>query len=166
MRSRRRENMNKKGRTVRSAFTHWYKGTDLMRVHQGQLDWDWTSTWSSQILWMWLARVLSEKPLQWHWDLFPLHILDFWDPVCLDAHLPWPGGRGEELELPTGQETLTALRDGEGGGERVGEWEGVGRRGGNGNFYKLINYYELKKRMIIIFQEKNSKILIKIILSF
>ena len=47
-----------------------------------------------------------------------------------------------------------------------GEWEGVGRRGGNGNFYKLINFYKLKKRMIIIFQEKNSKILIKIILSF
>ena len=42
---------------------------------------------------------------------------------------PGPGGRGEELELPTGQETLTALRDGEGGGEGGGEWEGVGRRG-------------------------------------
>ena len=40
--------------------------------------------------------------------------------VCLDAHLPRPGGRGEELELPTGQETLTALRTGEGGGEGVG----------------------------------------------
>ena len=47
--------------------------------------------------------------------------------VCLDAHLPRPGGRGEELELPTGQETLTALRTGErwgsrrvlGGGEEV-----------------------------------------------
>ena len=42
----------------------------------------------------------------------------------LDAHLPGPGGRGEELELPTGQETLTALRDGEGGGEGVGGVEG------------------------------------------
>ena len=50
-------------------------------------------------------------------------MLDFGDPVCLDACLPGPGGRGEELELPTGQETLTALRDGEGGGEEVG---GVG----------------------------------------
>ena len=40
--------------------------------------------------------------------------------VCLDAHLPRPGGLGEELELPTGQETLTALRTGEGGGEGVG----------------------------------------------
>ena len=61
--------------------------------------------------------------------------------VCLDAHLPGPGGRREEFELPTGQETLTALRDGEGGGKGVGEREGVGRRGGNGNFYKLINFY-------------------------
>ena len=40
--------------------------------------------------------------------------------VCLDGHLPRPGGTGEELELPTGQETLTALRTGEGGGEGVG----------------------------------------------
>ena len=65
--------------------------------------------------------------------------MDFGDPVCLDTHLPGPGGRGKELELPTGQETLTALRTGEGGGEGVGEWEGIGRRGGSGNFYKQIN---------------------------
>ena len=47
------------------------------------------------------------------------------------THLPGPGGRGEELELPTGQETLTALRDGEGGGEgvgRVGECREEGRK--------------------------------------
>ena len=37
--------------------------------------------------------------------------------VCLYAHLPRLGGRGEELELPTGQETMTALRTGEVGGE-------------------------------------------------
>ena len=58
----------------------------------------------------------------------------------MDTHLPGPGGRGEELELPTGQEALTALRDGEGGGEGVwgvgGCWEG----GRNGNFYNLINF--------------------------
>ena len=48
--------------------------------------------------------------------------------VCLDAHLPRPGGRGKELELPTGQETLTALRTGDGRGEGLGEWEGIGRR--------------------------------------
>ena len=46
--------------------------------------------------------------------------------VCLDAHLPRPGGRGEKLELPTGQETLTALRTGEGGGEGVGGMGGYG----------------------------------------
>ena len=46
--------------------------------------------------------------------------------VCLDAHLPRPGGRGEELELPTSQETLTALRTGEGGGEGLGEMVGSG----------------------------------------
>ena len=40
--------------------------------------------------------------------------------VCLDAHLPGPGGRGEELGRPTGQETLTALGTGEGRGEEVG----------------------------------------------
>ena len=40
--------------------------------------------------------------------------------ACLDAHLPGPGGRGEELGFPTGQETLTALGNGEGGGEGVG----------------------------------------------
>ena len=67
----------------------------------------------------------------------------------MDTHLPGPGGRGEELELPTGQETLTALRDGEGGGEEErewGEWEGVGRRGGNGNFYNLIKLLSKKKK--------------------
>ena len=78
--------------------------------------------------------VFPRSHWQWHWDWFPLHILDFWDPVCLDAHLPGPGVRGEELGLPTGQETLTALGDKEGGGEGGGEWEGVGRRGVNGNF--------------------------------
>ena len=55
--------------------------------------------------------------------------------VSLDAHLPRPGGRGEELELPTGQETLTALRTAEGGGEGVG---GVGGEGVE-IFYKQTN---------------------------
>ena len=49
----------------------------------------------------------------------------------MDAHLPGPGGSGEELELSTGQETLTALRDREGGGEGVrgvGEWWEEGQK--------------------------------------
>ena len=51
----------------------------------------------------------------------------------MDAHLPRSGGDGEELELPTGQETLTALRTGEGGGEGVGGGgEGAGGMGGYG----------------------------------
>ena len=53
----------------------------------------------------------------------------------MDTHLPGPGGRGEELELPTGQETLTALRDEEGGGEGVG---GVGGCWEEGRKWKLL----------------------------
>ena len=55
--------------------------------------------------------------------------------VCLDTHLPRHGGRGEELELPTGQEALTALRDGVGGGEEVG---GVGGCWEEGRKWKLL----------------------------
>ena len=55
--------------------------------------------------------------------------------VYLDAHLPRPGGKGEELELPTGQETLTALRTGEGGGEGVG---GVGGYWEEGKKWKFL----------------------------
>ena len=47
--------------------------------------------------------------------------------VCLDAHLPRSGGKGEELEIPTGKEFLTALSAGEKGGEGLEEvrwyWE-------------------------------------------
>ena len=48
--------------------------------------------------------------------------------VCLDAHLYRPGWSGEDLGLPTGQETMTALSTGEGGKEGVG-----GKRGSGGN---------------------------------
>ena len=56
----------------------------------------------------------------------------------MDTHLLGPGGRGEKLELPTGQETLTALRDGEGRGEGVGGMGGCWEEGQNENFYILI----------------------------
>ena len=61
--------------------------------------------------------------------------------VCLDAHLPRPGWRGEDLGLPTGQGTLTALRTGEGRGEGVG---GVGGCWG-GRKWKLLYFNKLKK---------------------
>ena len=44
----------------------------------------------------------------------------FWGSSQFGHSPTGPGGRGEELELPTGQETLTALRVEEGGGEGVG----------------------------------------------
>ena len=49
--------------------------------------------------------------------------------VCLDAHLPRPGGRGEELEFPTGKETLVDLRTGKGGREGVGGVRGLWEEG-------------------------------------
>ena len=55
--------------------------------------------------------------------------------VCLYTHLPRPGGRGEELEFPIGQETLTALRTGEGGGGGVG---GMGGCWEEGRKWKLL----------------------------
>ena len=55
----------------------------------------------------------------------------------MDAHLPRPGWKGEDLELPTGQETLTALRTGEGGREGVGEVGGKWEEERRGKF--LIN---------------------------
>ena len=53
----------------------------------------------------------------------------------LFGHSPSWIWRGGELELPTGQETLTALRDGEGGGEGVG---GVGGCWEEGRKWKLL----------------------------
>ena len=50
----------------------------------------------------------------------------------MDAHLYIPGWSGEDLGLPTGQGTLTALRTGEGG--EGGEGEGKRRWGGSENF--------------------------------
>ena len=64
----------------------------------------------------------------------------------MDTHLPGPGGSGEELELPTGQETLTALRDGEGGGDGVG---GMGGCWEEGRKWKLL--YFNKKNSIVSF---------------
>ena len=96
MRSRRRENMKKEIKTVWGVFTLWYKGTDQMRAHQGQLDWDWTrcdQTGVSKCDWHggWLR-----SHLQWHWVLFRMHVLSAWDP-CLFGCSPsftWKEGGG------------------------------------------------------------------------
>ena len=85
---------------------------------------------------MWMTWGLTEKPLIMALGLVSACMYWFFGIlVCLDAHLPRPGGRGEELELPTGQETLTALRTGERGGEGVG---GVGGWWEEGWKWKLL----------------------------
>ena len=58
----------------------------------------------------------------------------------MDAQLPGPGGRGEELELPTGQEALTALSDGKGGGEVVGGVKGYWEEGRK---WKLLQFNKI-----------------------
>ena len=84
---------------------------------------------------MWLDRSLSEKPLTMTLGLVSSAYTEFLGSSLFGTHLPGPGGRGEVLELPTGQETLTALRDGEGGGEGVG---GVGGCWEEGLKWKLL----------------------------
>ena len=49
-------------------------------------------------------------------------------------------GGGEELELPTGRETLTAIGDGKGGGEGVG---GVGGCWEEGQKWRLLYFNKL-----------------------
>ena len=99
---------------------------------------------------MWLARSLSEKPLTMALGL----VFSAYTGFCGSSpsgHSPsWTWSEGEELGLPTGQETLTSLGDKEGGGEGGGEWEGVGRRGVNGNFYNLIKLQKEKRKNRII----------------
>ena len=73
-----------------------------------------------------------------HSPAFLVHVLPpfllIWT-LGAQSSAPRPGGRGEELELPTGQETLTALRAGEGGGEGVG---GMGGYGEEGRMWKFL----------------------------
>ena len=80
---------------------------------------------------MWLARSLSEKPLTMTLGLVSSAYTGFWGSSLFGFSPSWTWKEGEELELPTGQETLSALRDEEGGGEGVGGvggcWE-VGRK--------------------------------------
>ena len=72
---------------------------------------------------MWLARSLSEKPLTMTLGLVSSAYTGFLGSSLFGCSPSWTWREGEELELPTGWETLTALGDGEGGGKGVG---GVG----------------------------------------
>ena len=85
---------------------------------------------------MWLAWSLFEKPLTMTLGLASSAYTGFWRSSLfgLSPSLDLEGG-GEELELPTGQETLTALGDGVGGGEGVG---GVGGCWEEGLKWKLL----------------------------
>ena len=69
---------------------------------------------------MWLARGLSEKPLTMTLGLVSSAYTGFLGSSLFGCSPSWSWREGEELELPIGQETLTALRDGEGGGGEVG----------------------------------------------
>ena len=83
------------------------------------------------------GRSLSEKPLTMALGLVSSAYTGFCgsSPSGHSPSWTWREGRREELELPTGQETLTALRDGEGGGEGVG---GVGGCCEEGRKWKLL----------------------------
>ena len=78
---------------------------------------------------MWLARSLFEKPLTMILGLVSSAYTGFWRSSLFGYSPSWTWREGEELELPTGQETLTALRDEEGGGEGVGEVGGCWEEG-------------------------------------
>ena len=95
---------------------------------------------------MWLTRSLSKKPLTMTLGLVSsaysgfLGIQSVWILTFLDLE-----GAGRNLNYPQGRKPGQLL-----GMEREeerewGEWEGVGRRGGNGNFYNLIKLLSHKK---------------------
>ena len=66
------------------------------------------------------ARSLSEKPLTMTLGLVSSAYTGFLGASLFGCSPPGPGVRVEELGFPTGQETLTALGNCEGGGEGVG----------------------------------------------
>ena len=63
---------------------------------------------------MWLARGLSEKPLTMTLGLVSSAYTGFCGSSPSGHSPSWIWREGEELELPTGQENLPALRTGEG----------------------------------------------------
>ena len=64
----------------------------------------------------------------------------FWGSSLFGFSPSWTWREEEELELPTGQEALSALRDEEGGGEGVG---GVGGCWEVGRKWKLLYFNNL-----------------------
>ena len=150
MRSRRRKKMKKEIRTARDAINHWYKGMDLMRVYQGQLDWDWRRTWSNQILGIWPDSLNVAGPRSF-WKAIDYgtgtcFLCIYWifgiQSVWMLTFLDLEGG-GRSLNYPQGGRPWLLL-----GMEREEgrEWEGVGRRGRNGDFCILINFEKKKKK--------------------
>ena len=117
----------KKLRTARGAITYWYKGTDLKRVHQGQLDWDWTSMWSNQIFWMWpdSLNVADPEPfwkaidndtgtcflcIYWIFGIQSVWILIFLDLERGGRNLNFPQGRKPWLLLGMEREAGRMLK--------------------------------------------------------
>ena len=116
--------------------------------------------WSNQILWMW-PDFLNVAGSESFWQAIDndtgtcflciywiFGIQSVWMLTFLDLE-----GAGRNLKFPQGRKPWLLL-----GMEREkerewGEWKGVGRRGVNGNFYKLINFYkknrtwQLKKKV-------------------
>ena len=84
---------------------------------------------------MWLAWSLSEKSLTMALGLVSSAYTGFCGSSPSGHSPSWTCREGEDPELPTGQETLTILRDGEGGGEGVG---GVGVWWEEGRKWKLL----------------------------
>ena len=73
--------------------------------------------------------------IYWIFGIQSVWILTFLDLEGGGRNLNFPQGRKSWLPLGTKREE-----------EREGEWEGVGKRGVNGNFYNLIKLLKKRKR--------------------
>ena len=71
--------------------------------------------------------------------MFRLHVEALWDPGLFGCSPYETWREGKELELSTGQVTLTTLQTAEKEEKERGEWEGIVLRVVCENFYKLIN---------------------------
>ena len=94
------------------------------------------------ILWMWLARSLSEKPLTMILGLVSSAYTGFLGSSLFGCSPSWTWREGEELEQGGRPWLLLGMEREE--GREWGKWEGVGRRGRNGDFCILINFEKKK----------------------